>query len=138
MTKELLENKTVKELRNIAKAYSIKGRWDMNKSQLIDSIVSVSEPKNNEVIDNKPKSCSDKIKYIEDVAIGTLVAFNCPDGKVRSAKVVKKSKARKMLKVVTEYKAEFIISYEDIIWVRTGKRWPKGVYNLLKGIKANG
>ena len=34
----------------------------------------------------------------------------------------------------TDYGAQYITPYEDIIWVRTGKRWPRGVYKLLKGL----
>ena len=66
--------------------------------------------------------------------IGTLVAFRLSNGKVKSAKVMKKSTKNRKLKLETNYGAEYIASYDDIIWVRTGKRWPRGVYNLLKGI----
>lgn len=78
-----------------------------------------------------------KKSYIENVKIGTLVAFNSYTGKVKSAKVVKRSTKNRKLKVETKYGAEFIISYDDVIWVRTNKRWPKGVYQLLKGVVDN-
>ena len=74
-----------------------------------------------------------KMSYIENISIGTIVAFYLSNGKVKSAKVVRKSTKNKKLKVETDYGAEYIISYNDVIWVRTGKRWPKGVYKLLKG-----
>lgn len=74
-----------------------------------------------------------KMHYVENVEIGTIVAFQLSNGKVKSAKVEKKSTKNRKLKLVTDYGAEYIVSYEDVIWVRTGKRWPKGVYNLLKG-----
>lgn len=74
-----------------------------------------------------------KMHYIENIEIGTIVAFKLSNGKVKSAKVVKKSTKNRKLKLETDYGAEYIVSYENIIWVRTGKRWPKGVYNLLKG-----
>lgn len=74
-----------------------------------------------------------KMHYIENIEIGTIVAFKLSNGKVKSAKVVKKSTKNRKLKLETDYGAEYIVSYESIIWVRTGKRWPKGVYNLLKG-----
>ena len=75
-----------------------------------------------------------KMAYIESIKIGTLVAFRLSNGKVKSAKVMKKSTKNRKLKLETNYGAEYIASYDDIIWVRTGKRWPRGVYNLLKGI----
>lgn len=74
-----------------------------------------------------------KMHYIENIEIGTIVAFKLSNGKVKSAKVVKKSTKNRKLKLETDYGAEYIIPYENVVWVRTGKRWPKGVYNLLKG-----
>ena len=74
-----------------------------------------------------------KMHYVENIEIGTIVAFKLSNGKVKSAKVVKKSTKNRKLKLETDYGAEYIVPYENVIWVRTGKRWPKGVYNLLKG-----
>lgn len=102
-----------------------------------------SEPKE-EAKDNIIPEVTDEEKvkrknaYIESVKIGTLVAFTSYTGKVKSAKVVKRSSKNRKLKVETKYGAEFIISYDDVIWVRTNKRWPKGVYQLLKGVTDNG
>lgn len=75
-----------------------------------------------------------KMSYVENINIGTIVAFRLSNGKVKSAKVVRKSTKNRKLKLETDYGAEYIISFDDVIWVRTGKRWPKGVYKLLKGI----
>lgn len=80
-----------------------------------------------------------KMSYIENIDIGTIVAFRLSNGKVKSAKVTRKSTKNRKLKLETDYGAEYIASYEDVIWVRTGKRWPRGVYKLLKGqVDANG
>lgn len=80
-----------------------------------------------------------KMLYIENIDIGTIVAFRLSNGKVKSAKVTRKSTKNRKLKLETSYGAEYIISYENIVWVRTGKRWPRGVYKLLKGqVDANG
>lgn len=80
-----------------------------------------------------------KMSYIENIDIGTIVAFRLSNGKVKSAKVTRKSTKNRKLKLETDYGAEYIVSYEDIVWVRTGKRWPRGVYKLLKGqVDANG
>lgn len=80
-----------------------------------------------------------KMSYIENIDIGTIVAFRLSNGKVKSAKVTRKSTKNRKLKLETDYGAEYIISYEDVVWVRTGKRWPRGVYKLLKGqVDANG
>ena len=80
-----------------------------------------------------------KMSYIENIEVGTIVAFRLSNGKVKSAKVARKSTKNRKLKLETDYGAEYIVSYEDIVWVRTGKRWPRGVYKLLKGqVDANG
>jgi len=171
MPKENLQNKTCKELRELAKELNISGRWDMTKDQLIDAIDAVLRAEvveNTEVVENanefesakdecKTDNHNDvevedkvekksanvnnnvnidtrKMSYIENVEIGTLVAFRLSNGKVKSAKVIRKSTKNRKLKLETSYGAEYIVSYDDIIWVRTGKRWPRGVYNLLKGL----
>jgi hypothetical protein len=75
-----------------------------------------------------------KMPYIENIEIGTLVAFRLSNGKVKSAKVTRKSTKNRKLKLETDYGAEYIVSFDDIVWVRTSKRWPRGVYKLLKGL----
>ena len=75
-----------------------------------------------------------KMSYIEQAKVGTLVAFRLPTSKVISAKVVKKSTAHRRFMVETAYGAQYIVGYDDIMWVRTGNRWPRGVYRLLKGL----
>jgi len=152
MTKEVLECMTVAELnehcsRNKIKHYEGKKRF--TKLQMVDAILiaesqeGVTNAKEVEKIeandsmvneDEKKTVINDsKLNYINDVKIGTLVAFVSPDGKTRTAKVVNKSSTRQVLKLETEYDMEYIIEYDKVLWVRTGKRWPRGVYNLLKG-----
>ena len=177
MSKEFLEIKSRKELLDIARELKIVGRWDMNKSVLIDAILRAKNAKNSECknvvnedecprkqsandeneIDNlmhkdvetesKDENESVNVKidmgqkmtYIENVEIGTIVAFRLSNGRVKSAKVTRKSTKNRKLKLETDYGAEYIVSYDDIVWVRTGKRWPRGVYKLLKGqVDANG
>lgn len=129
---ENLEKKTRDELRVIVKGLDIKGRGHMTKEQLVQAIASAAGGEVAETSDDV-SSGSDKMKYVENVEIGTIVAFKLPDGRVKSAKIERRSTSRRKLKLVTQYGAEFVVPYEDIIWVRTTKRWPKGVYNLLKG-----
>lgn len=73
-------------------------------------------------------------QYVENVKVGTLVAFQTGPNKAKSAMVVKRSTKNRKLKVETKYGKQFIISFDDVIWVHTNKRWPKGVYNMLKGM----
>lgn len=78
-----------------------------------------------------------KSAYIENAEPGTVVAFKCDDGKVRSAAIQNRSTKRQVVKLVTQYGREYVVPYSSILWVRTGKRWPRGVYDLLKGKVAN-
>ncbi len=75
-----------------------------------------------------------KLGYIEGAKVGTLVAFKTDNGKIKSAMIVKRSTKNRKFKLETKYGASFIVPFDDVIWVRTNKRWPKGVYQLLKGI----
>lgn len=169
MSKEILQSKTCKELREHARELNIIGRWDMTKEQLIETILGVENAMASENKTNIGQSANDeckvdnpgaavdaaaegkrenesagvktsdqKMSYVEGIEIGTIVAFRLSNGKVKSAKVVKKSTKNRKLKLETDYGAEYIVSYDDIVWVRTGKRWPRGVYNLLKGLVDDG
>lgn len=152
MSSETLQSKNCKELREIAKGLKIQGRWDMTKEELITNIMAASENGKSDVDEINDQNITDecksddqvhinmeqKMRYIENVELGTIVAFRLANGRVKSAKVVKKSTKSRKLKLETNYNAEYIVSYDDIIWVRTGKRWPKGVYELLKGKADNG
>lgn len=73
-----------------------------------------------------------KKKYIEQAKVGTLVAFRCSDGKVISGIIVKKSTKSRKFMIETKYGIEYKISFDDVLWVKTNKRWPKGIYLLFK------
>lgn len=150
--KEELQALKVCELKAICKERGIKhynGKSCFRKSELIDAIL-ISEEKVNSTTESvKDENCGhmdvsedkkpvevdmvQKIPYIEGATKGTLVAFRLPNGKVKSAMVVKKSTQNRKLMVETSYGAQHVIRYDDVVWVRFGKRWPRGVYTLLKG-----
>lgn len=95
-----------------------------------DTARSDSKPISGHVEDNRGK-------YIDTCPIGTVVAFRIAE-KVKSAEIVKRNRQHKRLKVRTAYGKEFVIDYEDVVWVKLNNRWPRGVYNLLKGITEDG
>lgn len=104
------------------------GVFEEKKESESDSVESSAKVENKvEVKDNS----ENKLKYLENIECGTIIAFNT-DGKVISAKVIKKSLSRKKLMVETSYGKSYTIGWEDVIWVKTGKRWPKGIYNMFK------
>lgn len=118
-------NKTVSELRKLCKDKGIVGYSKEKKATLIRMLETHDE-----------KSCDDKLKYIKGCKKGTIIAF-LVDGKAKSAKIIKKSSKERVLKCIASYGKEFIVSFDDVIWVKTGTRWPRGVYNQLKGICNN-
>lgn len=161
MNKEELQKMKCRELFKLATSMGIKGVWDMKKADVIEAILGAEKSaevaesaKENIKIDNPDVEVENKtqkesanivdvdfegkMQRIEAIEIGTLVAFKLSNGKVKSAKVARKSSKNRKLKVETEYGASYIINYEDVIWVRSGKRWPRGVYMMLKGLVDDG
>lgn len=161
-TKECLESYTVADLRKIAKNFHIVGRWEMNKSQLIIEIllaqkdlevrkesclnateVFEAEKKQSEkeqakeTFENKKvmqdNSNNDHSKYLTNIEVGRLVAFNDHNmGIVRTARVVNISQKRQQLKVIDIYGSMEVISFEQVAWVKTGKRWPRRLFHLIR------
>ncbi len=119
---------SVKELREKAKELGIVGRWDMNKDQLIEACKKAENE--TEKVENKP---DDKMNRIDVAPIGTLVAVRLESGKVKSAKIVNRNLAEKKLKLETSYGEQFVVGYSQIVWIKTGTRWPNGVYKELRG-----
>lgn len=128
--------KTRDELRIIAKELKIVGRGTMTKSQLVEAIQKVVENNSNELIKTGEQlhdKVVQKLKYVENAEVGTIVAFRLPNGKVKSAAIEKRSTKRRVLQLVTSYGKTFVVSFDDVVWVKTGTRWPKGIFDLLKG-----
>ena len=151
--KEQLMATKVDELRKVASSIGIKNAKRYKKADLVDMIISVQNPPEavaEEVVeevkeekeevagasDNADDSGidSNKLRYINEAPIGTLVAFKLPNGQTKSAKIINRSTGRKKLKLETVYGKQFIVSYSDIVWVKSTNKWPRGVYNQLKGI----
>lgn len=73
-------------------------------------------------------------EYVDSVTVGSIVAYYCSPGKARSAKVVKKSISSKKLLVETKYGMREIVDFKSVLWVNTNDKWPRWVFNLLKGV----
>lgn len=157
MTEKELKGKTVKELRDLAKEFNITGRWDMTKPQLIEAILNYNGKntnstgeqvkdniESNDCVENENKKVPYSSKkpqkvsaYVGKIKRGMLVAFRY-NGRLKSAKVVEKSTKRRKLKLETKVGIVYVVGFEDVAWVKTGARWPKGVYKLLKsGVRIN-
>ena len=157
--KEELNKFKQRELAKMATKLGIKGAHDMRKAEIVDAILGAEAVE--KTTDENNKSAKDEVKtdnhdapinvesedkvekgsdsidmeqkmpYIESAQVGTIIAFRMANGKVKSAKIVHRSTKNRQFKVETGYGAQYIVKFDDVVWVRTGKRWPKGVYELF-------
>lgn len=134
-----LSSKTVKELLVIAKEYQIVGRYDMKKQQLIDAIAEIEK-----ALDKADASVINKTHddYVKNLKPGDIIAFqfHSPFGKkiTRSAKVIDPHPGEVGLTVQDKIGNKYFVYRSKILWVKTGKRWPKYVYSMFKGETVNG
>lgn len=142
--REQLMEMTVAKLRKMAPSLGVKNCRQYKKPELVEQILKAENSVEvKEVSDiDVPEEFGEetviidmerKVPYIEQAEIGTMVAFMLPNGKVKSAKLINRSVKNRKIKVETSYGKQFVVSYDDVVWVRTNDRWPRGVYNMLKG-----
>lgn len=160
--REELMQRTVKQLLVAAKGLKIVGRHAMRKAELVDVIVNkimVIEETNetNETEENNKKEMElkklnsiqfdrevnakwgngkrPKSSYIDNAKIGFIVAFKVGN-RTFSGKIIEINATGFVLE--TKNGVKFNVKRENIVWVKTGKRWPKGVFLALKGVVNNG
>jgi hypothetical protein len=81
-----------------------------------------------------------KDDYIFNAEEGLIVAFRLnfasKDGvnltKVISGKIVENNKIEEIYTVETRNGLKYGVPYQSVVWVKTGERWPKGVYDEMK------
>lgn len=151
-----LNKKTVKELESVCKELGLTyyvGKKHLTKSEMIEKIESASievGTDDDEIEENVEKTNEEnlakifseeekrkkKIAIVEKAEVGTLIAFVDNRGKARTAALVNRSSKKGLVKLVTEYDREYVVDYDNILWVQKpgNKRWPKGVYSMLKGL----
>lgn len=105
-------------------------KTECEKESELDTVDEFEEAK---VIDES-EQVNKHLEYIENAEVGTIVAFRVGD-KVKSAKIINRSSARRKLKLETAYGRIYVVDYDDIIWVKTSSRWPRGVYELFSKVK---
>lgn len=129
MIDKLMAAGEVKEDEEPAKEATKKSDKKSNKkNKQVEQPVKTDE----EVAAEEAERLERKKKYVEQAKVGTIVAFKLPSGKVISAAITRKSTKGRKFMVETKYGAEYKISFDDVLWVRTNKRWPKGIYLLFK------
>lgn len=103
-------------------------KQEVKESKIVSEVKKLEKPKLTE-----EEKAAKKKKYVDDAQVGTLVAFRCDTGKVKSAMIIKRSTSKRRFLLETKYGAKYKVSFDDVLWVRTNKRWPKGIFKLLRG-----
>ena len=68
--------------------------------------------------------------YLEKLQTGMVISFNVSPNKMLSGKVIQIND--NYIEVETRKGTKFKVEKQDITWVKTGQRWPKGIYLKLK------
>lgn len=145
-----LSSMNVKQLLQVAKELDIKGRHNMQKQVLIDAILVARGP----ITTEPPRSMEEDLAtgidalwdsdegqaskdvYIDNAKIGMLIAFKVNDRKALSGKIEEIHQAGFVVK--TKNGVKFNVRKKNVMWVKTGNRWPRGVYLALKGEQSCG
>ena len=127
MERAALESLGMKMLVGLATQNSIKGRHSMRRNQLIEALVSASE----ESISGACSKAVAKAAYITSAKVGTIIAFRVSEIKTLSGMIEEIHKNDFIVR--TRSGVLFTVAHGNVVWVKTGERWPKGVYDELKG-----
>lgn len=92
------------------------------------------------LIDDNGQGAKRKADYILDAEEGLILAFRLNFTaksdkkltKVISGKIIENNKEEEYCKVETKNKLIYEVPYESVVWVKTGNRWPRGVYEEMK------
>lgn len=71
--------------------------------------------------------------YIDNMQLGNVVAFTITkDGSQTMLSGRVRNITNDVVTVQTKNGSIFYLKKDQIVWVRTGTRWPLGIYNALK------
>ena len=142
MSREELEVLKVAELTAICKEKGIchyKGKNRFTKKEMVEAILGVSKDGEDPVAQQEDTNKTTGVsqlpgtpKYLENIEVGNLVAFKEESGRLNTAMVKNASFKRKQLRLETKYGKVFVVSFDNIIWVKTKDRWPRFVLDILK------
>jgi hypothetical protein len=131
----LRRNFKVTELREAAKSYGISGCWDMRKEDLIKAILDleIATEEEKDKMEMQKRTTED---YGKNVEVGTIVAFKHEDrlisGKI--IKIVADAGEENNFIIQTIRGTSLVIGRKDVKWYKTGRRWPKFIFEQLRGI----
>lgn len=139
-----MDELTVKQLKERAAALGIVGRSRMNKKELVNALLGVSfehvvsddeEVVNYNVQTTGIELASDRSKstseYVARLTGGELVAFKPSSRAVISGKVISISLNCSEVTIQTKAGSIHKVEPEAILWVRTGNRWPRWIFEMF-------
>lgn len=131
------ENFKVDELRKIASKKGIKNSKQYKKAELVKVLQEYDKAEAEKKTKCTDASKNNKDKFIDSAPLETIIVFggDVAGGKVRSAKMIIREEQKRSIVCETAYGKRFYVPYDNVIWVKTGSRFPRAIYNLLKGIK---
>jgi hypothetical protein len=92
------------------------------------------------LIEDGERNSKTKDDYIVDAEEGVVVAFRLNFRskskvkltKVISGKILENNKDNETYVIETRNGLKYGVPYKAVVWVKTGNRWPKGVYEEMK------
>lgn len=82
-------------------------------------------------VENEENETRTKDSYIDNIEIGMIIAFNIAKGKAMSAKVISIDSENNTFLCKAIDGTPYKVPRCSIIWVKTGKRWPRGIFQKL-------
>ena len=122
-----------KQLIEVATELKIVGRHDMRKQQLLDAVLKLipDEIVTQETVEDKPRPKKD---YVASLKGGEIVAFRLGEKKVISGMVMDVTDEA-TFSIQTKAGTLYSVKKSNVIWVKTGTKWPKWVFDQFgKGV----
>jgi len=137
VTIKLIKDSTVVGLKQIAKDHDVPQAYKMNRAKLeevLTNIVNLRDARMEVKCGVATIKLDTKERYRNSAAPGTLVAFRVC-GKLMTAKIVKVKHDWDScdLEVHTKNGTKIHIDATEVLWFKTGARWPKSIFDELKG-----
>lgn len=109
-------------------------------SKLRDYLLKARESAEAFLIEGNDGDSRSKADYIQKAEEGLIVAFRlnfqAKSGlkltKVISGKILENDREEEVYVVETRNGLKYGVPYSAVVWVKTGGRWPKGVYDEMK------
>ena len=119
MNVSVLNGMTDSELTDLASSLGVNDEYMVDRDHMIHALRTFPN-------DSRGKN------YVDIIQPEDIVAFRTDQYTVKSAKVIRKSTHDRKLMLETSYGRQFVIDFDDVIWVNTNGYWPKWIYQLMK------